>query len=446
MKIANSYNATHWLLMLLLALSALQANAQPTSITKDFSQLKIEAPGRPVAKASGNMLPMEASRLLSGFRFPTSRLNKGSKGRFTGHSEPSDTLTFKGQLISWANINPAGELPAWLGGRYLPQLNYGLNLPKNHLFDVEASANLFGNVGFRPFDTAAADGDIRPYRLWARYSAPQFEFRLGLQKINFGSASLLRPLMWFDQIDPRDPIQFTDGVWAALGRYYFLNNANVWVWGLYGNKDPKGWEIAGTSKGQPEFGGRVQYPIPHGEAGFSYHHRQADTRGLNNSIPAFARASENRFGVDVKLDLAVGCWVEASWATNSKALEAFTNQELINVGIDYTFGIGNGLYAVVEQLLASYGEEAFSFANTTNLSLVSLSYPIGLFDNLGAIVYIDWANGKLYNFITWTIQFDRTALYVMGYWNPKDNQIPTQNSTRNLYSGVGVQVLFLFNH
>ncbi|MCB0584802.1 MAG: hypothetical protein KDD06_05670, partial [Phaeodactylibacter sp.] len=121
---------------------ALQANAQPTSITKDFSQLKIEAPGRPVAKASGNMLPMEASRLLSGFRFPTSHLNKGSKGRFTGHSEPSDTLTFKGQLISWANINPAGELPAWLGGRYLPQLNYGLNLPKNHLFDVEASANL----------------------------------------------------------------------------------------------------------------------------------------------------------------------------------------------------------------------------------------------------------------------------------------------------------------
>ena len=48
----------------------------------------------------------------------------------------------------------------------------------------------------------------------------------------------------------------------------------------------------------------------------------------------------------------------------------------------------------------------------------------------------------MYNFVNWTIQFDRTALYVMGYWNPKDNQIPTQNSTQNLYSGVGVQLLF----
>ena len=60
----------------------------------------------------------------------------------------------------------------------------------------------------------------------------------GLQKINFGSATMLRPLMWFDQVDPRDPLQLTDGVWGVLGRYYFLNNANIWLWGLYGNKNP----------------------------------------------------------------------------------------------------------------------------------------------------------------------------------------------------------------
>ena len=358
----------------------------------------------------------------------------------------SDTLIFKGQLISWANVNPSNELPVWLGARYLPQLNYNLNLPKTHLFDVEASASLFGTIGLHPFDSLASDGDIKPYRLWARYSAPQFEFRLGLQKINFGSASLLRPLMWFDQIDPRDPIQFTDGVWGALGRYYFLNNANIWLWGLYGNNNPKGWELAKTSKRQPEFGGRIQYPIPKGEAGLSFHHRLADTRGLDASMPAFAEAPETRIGLDAKLDLVVGCWVEASWTTNSKNLEAFTNQELINAGLDYTFGLGNGLYTIFEQLLVSYGEEAFSFSNTTSLSLLSLSYPIGLFDRLGAIVYIDWANGKVYNFVNWSKQFDRTALYVMGYWNPEDNRLPTQNSSQNLYSGVGVQLLFLFNH
>src|SRR5690606_40300081 len=87
-----------------------------------------------------------------------------------------------------------------------------------------------------------SNGRIKPYRLWARYSGNQFELRAGLQKINFGSATILRPLMWFDQMDIRDPLQLTDGVWAMLGRYYFLNNANIWLWVLYGNEDPKSWE------------------------------------------------------------------------------------------------------------------------------------------------------------------------------------------------------------
>jgi len=56
--------------------------------------------------------------------------------------------------------------------------------------------------------------------MWIRLSTKQFELRAGLQKINFGSATLLRPLMWFDKIDPRDPLQLTDGVYALLARYY----------------------------------------------------------------------------------------------------------------------------------------------------------------------------------------------------------------------------------
>ena len=120
----------------------------------------------------------------------------------TGQAQDRDSLTFKGQLIAWTNLNPSNDLPVWLGVRYLPQFNYNRALPKTRLFDVEASANLFGTAAFHPFESLYTDGAIKPYRLWARYSSPQFEFRLGLQKINFGAASLLRPLMWFDQIDP----------------------------------------------------------------------------------------------------------------------------------------------------------------------------------------------------------------------------------------------------
>jgi hypothetical protein len=357
-----------------------------------------------------------------------------------------DTLLFSGQLIAWTNLNPSNDLSIGLGARYLPQLNYQLPLPKTRLFDIEASANLFGNAGLRPFDSLQTFGDLKPYRLWARYSAPQFEFRLGLQKINFGAASLLRPLMWFDQVDPRDPIQFTDGVWAALGRYYFLNNANIWLWGLYGNPNPRGWELAKTNSRRPEFGGRFQHPVPKGEAGISFHHRVADTRALNGLVTPFEEAPETRIGLDVKLDLVVGCWLEASWTANRRDLGAFSHQELLNAGLDYTFGIGNGLYVIFEQLLVSYGAQAFSFSNANSFSLLSASYPISFFDTMGAIVYFDWSNGAAYSFVNWKKEFSKTTLVLMGYWNPKNNRIPTQSSTQNPYSGIGVQAILIFNH
>lgn len=374
-----------------------------------------------------------------------------------------DSLVFKGELISWLNVNPANELPFAAGVRYLPQLNYRLPLrtanrqlhtayrqPRalrgNRLFDIEASANIFANANFRPFDSLRTNGLLKPYRLWARYSGPQWEIRAGLQKINFGSATLLRPLMWFDQIDPRDPIQFTDGVWGVLGRYYFLNNANLWLWGLYGNHQRRGWDLAPTSSRRPEWGGRFQQPLPKGEMALSVHHRQADTRSLESLMPAHAAAPETRLGFDVKMDWAVGCWLEASWTANHRDLGAYRHQEMLNLGIDYTWGIGNGLYMAAEQLLVSYDAQAFRFSRTNSLSLLSLSYPIGFFDNLGAMVYYDWSNDALYRFVNWRKQWNNATLFVMAYWNPQDSSLPTQSSTQNPYSGAGVQIIFLWNH
>jgi hypothetical protein len=357
-----------------------------------------------------------------------------------------DSLSFKGQASAWILYNGGNDLPAYLGGRYIPQLNYGLQLKNSHKIDFEVSANLNGSIGFNPFDTVKSYGQVKPYRLWIRYSSRQFEIRAGLQKVNFGSASILRPLMWFDQIDPRDPLKLTDGVWGILGRYYFLNNANIWLWGLYGNDKPKGWEIAGTKPHHPEFGGRVQLPVPKGEAAFSYHYRTADTGNLEDIDPEISEAGENRIGFDFKLDLITGLWFEGSWATKNKDLGIYTNQEIFNAGIDYTFGIGNGLYLIYEQLLASADEKAFQFQNTTLFSLLSLSYPVGLFDNISAIVYYDWNNNSIYNFLNWQKQFKNLMLYIMGYWNPEDYKIPTHGSDQNLYAGRGIQIMLVLNH
>ena len=357
-----------------------------------------------------------------------------------------DSLYFSGQVSAWMLYNTDNELPVYLGGRYIPQLNYSVPLKKDHKLDFEASVNINGNAGFNPFDSLSSKGQIKPYRLWVRYSSGQLEIRAGLQKINFGSASILRPLMWFDEVDPRDPLKLTNGVWGVLGRYYFLNNANIWLWALYGNNDPRGWEPAGTNKHFPEAGGRIQIPVPSGEAALTYHHRIADATDLEGITQQFPEVRENKFGFDIKLDLVAGVWLEASWVNKDEDLGKYTNQEILNAGIDYTFNIGNGLYAVFEQLLASGDEKAFSFGNPVSFSLLSLSYPVGLLDNFSGIVYYDWKNRNVYNFVNWQKQFNNLTLYLIGYWNPVKYNIPAQGSGQNLFAGKGIQIMLVMNH
>jgi hypothetical protein len=357
-----------------------------------------------------------------------------------------DSLLFKGVFSAWANYNPDNQLSCYSGIRYIPTLDYSIRLNSTSLIDCEISADIYGDAGVHPFDSTHVEGKFQPYRMWVRYSTNQFELRLGLQKINFGSATLFRPLMWFDQLDPRDPLQLTNGVWGLLGRYYFLNNANIWVWGLYGNTQPLTWETGKTSNQYPELGGRIQTPVPKGEVALSYHFREVDTTNLVTSPTVYNRIAENRIGIDGKWDLGVGLWTEGTWINKNRNVGMYTNQELLTCGTDYTFGIGNGLNVVFEHLLASYNEKAFHFANTISFSGTSISYPIGIFDNVSAIIYYDWTNRSLYNFATWKKQYNKIAFYLMAYWNPTNYQLPQQSSSGTLFAGKGVQFMFVYNH
>ncbi len=356
-----------------------------------------------------------------------------------------DSLRFSGQASVWALYGFDQDMPLRGGARYIPQLNFGKSAGRG-LLDAEFSINISGSAALRPFDSLTTRGSIRQYRLWLRYSQPQFELRIGLQKINFGSAGMLRPLMWFDQIDPRDPLQLTDGVWGLLGRYYFLNNANLWGWVLYPSKDPKTWEFAGSNRKTPELGGRVQMTVPRGEAGITFHWRKADTRLNILQLPEYGAVPESRTGLDAKWDIGPGLWFEATHTTFGKKMGIFSNQSLLSAGIDYTFGLGNGLYAMAETLAASMGNTMLSGEQSVMFTGLSVSYPISISGSVNAIVYRDWKGKQFYTFANYRHRLRRFDLHLMAYINPEQYYLPAQRSESRLFAGKGIQIMLVYNH
>jgi hypothetical protein len=254
--------------------------------------------------------------------------------------------------------------------------------------------------------------------------------------------------MWFDSIDPRDPLQITEGVYAILMRYYFLNNANIWFWGLYGNDKPKGWELHPTQDKTVEFGGRAQYPVPAGELGLSYHQRRLQ---LNPDIfpvdlLGIQTAMENRIGIDGRWDIEIGIWGEFVLSRQDNSLLPYEWRRLSNIGADYTFGIGNGLHLLAEYFKSEEAEEAFGRGDGFSLTALSFNYPIGVVDQCEGIFYYDWENENFYRFLNWRRVYDRWTFFLMLFWNP-DQALAFPNQTGiNNFSGKGFQLMLVFNH
>lgn len=353
-------------------------------------------------------------------------------------------ISWDGQVSAFGNYSPDNQYELFMGGRYIPEINYTHSLDSGKSFDVLASANISGSILSDSFQDNHIDGNIDPYRLWARYAGQNFQIRAGLQKLDFGVATLLRPLQWFNQIDPRDPLALTNGVYGIMGNYYFKNNANIWAWGLYGNSKRRGFDAIETNDKIPEFGGRVQLPLLTGEVGFTYHHRKADASEFFNEN-SLNNIAENRWAIDVKLDWVVGLWMEATYIHKAENIGLLTNQNLINVGTDYTFGLGNGLTIIAEHLLYGNSESGFS-DHYANITAASLSYPLGFFDSLSGLTYYSWETESTTFFLNYQHQFKKIIGYLMAYYNPSEFQGIQQNELVNNFSGPGVRIMLVYNH
>lgn len=363
-----------------------------------------------------------------------------SSGELGGQS-----LGFRGQAIGWTTFNPAEPFQTQTGLRYIPELSFSHPAGK-YAIEGEFSANLWGSMIYAG-DSLDFDWQLSPYRMWLKFSGDQFELRAGLQKINFGSAQMFRPLMWFDFIDPRDPLQLTDGVYGLLARYYFLNNANIWLWGLYGDDKVKGWELIPSKKNSIEYGGRVQLPMYTGEIAASYHHRTADPGlVLPDSISMGKQAAENRIALDAKVDLVLGLWTEISLTHQDLSYTDQKYKSMINVGADYTFNLGNGLNLMAEGFGYLQGEGPFANEEGLAFGLLSASYPINIIHNLSAMLFYDFTNQDFYRFINWSIAYDKWSFYVMGFWNPASYNLYNVDPRTSLYGGWGFQLMAVFNH
>jgi hypothetical protein len=358
------------------------------------------------------------------------------------------TIGFRGQLSGWLGYHDAPSAETAFGLRYIPAFSLKLDLGRGWALDSEISVNAFGSARGDSLPGLTTSGEVKPYRIWVRLASDRFEARLGLQKINFGSAMLLRPLMWFDRIDPNDPLQLTDGVYGLLLKYTFAGNANIWMWGLYGNCDPKGWETVGTKKTAPEFGGRVQVPVPAGEAALSYHHRTIDAANGGAPLPPgeWTTPPEDRLGFDGKWDLGVGVWVEAALTHQGYAVIPLRYQRTLTIGLDYTFGLGNGLHVLAEHLNAAAAAGAWEKGTARDFTGLTLDYPLGLFDRLSGMVFYAGSTRDWYRLLTWRRTYDRWSFYVIGFWNPDRYQLFPGQTGASLFAGKGIQFTIVFNH
>lgn len=354
----------------------------------------------------------------------------------------AQAITLSGQASAWLTSRPDTALLSQTGLRYIPEavLRRPLGGAVTATLDLSADAYVTGTYG--QGQGAQFDGTVKPYRAWLRVATHTLEARVGLQKINFGSATLFRPLMWFDRVDPRDPLQLTDGVWGVLARYDFVNNTNVWAWALYDNTDPKGWEAVPTEPRGVEYGGRLQTPVPAGELAATYHHRTADLRVL----PGGTLVPEDRLGLDGKWNLGVGLWGEAALVHQRTALAIPHYQRFWTLGADYTLGVGNGLYVLAEYARIEAPSDPLGGGPFSGFSGLLVNYPVGIVDKVSAIVYRGWQLHQWFRILTWQRTYDAWSVYLLGFWNPAQVQLPVPQAQAQAFAGRGLQLLVAFNH
>lgn len=283
---------------------------------------------------------------------------------------------------------------SWLALNWQPQ--FSLDYPLGDALQLSGEYSIQNRLLANWQDSSyEAEIKLDSYRWWLRLATDQTQFIAGLQRLNFGSSMILRPLRWFDTIDPLDANQETQGVKAALLRHNWLNNTNIWLWAMPGSDTVKGMESYPGKDEGIELGGRLQIPNPAGEMAVSYHQRE------------LFEGREIRLGIDHRYDGPIGLWFEASGSLyQDQPAWILPYTVYATLGGDYTLGIGNGLAFTVETMILAGGEGLSTLVRNATYSSLMGSYPLGLLDSLTLLGSWNWSQDSGGLSLLWRRTYD----------------------------------------
>ena len=349
----------------------------------------------------------------------------------------AQSVAFKGQM--WGSLLRGDDPPI---GRsnfeqkwgYIPVFSYTKDLANNSLLDLEWAHKL-GKVYAGDYSIGSLDA---PYRLWFRYSSDLFEARLGLQKISFGPAMILRSLSWFDTIDIKDPTGQTDAVEALRLRVFPSNSIGLWLWSIKNEQDTL------------SFGGRTELSINAGEFGFTYHKDQSTLPQSIGQSPVYIASAHQRIAFDYRYDGFIGLWLEtAGIFSNSKNSTQPNKFTLFTVGSDYTIPIGPGLLVMVESMNIRELSTVTNNAKTHNYTAFMASLPINMLVQLMFITQVDWESNNVYHFLSSGITFDHFSINLILSSSParREYDIAEEFLPKTTSGfGKGVQLMLIYNH
>jgi len=143
----------------------------------------------------------------------------------------------------------------------------------------------------------------------------------------------------------------------------------------------------------------------------------------------------------------MGLWIEGAVIHQDLEADELRYRRFLTLGMDYTFGVGNGLHVLGEYFTVDRAADILDSEEGFSVTASSLNYPIGLIDQVTGIVYYHWDDDDWYHFVTWRRTYDRWSLDVSGFWNPEDTALhaDSEGGGRRLL-GSGLLVMVTVNH